>query len=93
MVNAQTTIQIRVKESLKNKASKVFKNIGLDLSSGIKIFLAEVANNEAIPFCPATPKGKKLLHYKLYKKEIAEAEENGKRFDSAKEMLDDILRD
>ncbi len=93
MSNLQTTIQIRVEETLKNKASKALKNMGLDLSSGIKMFFTEVATSEAIPFYPSTTRGKKLRHYELYKQEILEAEKNGKRFNSTKEMLDDILRD
>jgi len=88
-MNIQTTIQIRVEEDLKEKASKVLKNIGLDLSSGIKLFLKEVATSEAIPFFPSTPKGKRLLNYD--KKEIDELKKNGKRYTSNKEMIDDIL--
>lgn len=90
-MNIQTTIQIRIEESLKDKASKALKDMGLDLSSGIKLFLTEVATSETIPFFPSTKTGKKLRHYELYKKEIAEAEKNGKGFTTAEEMLDDIL--
>ena len=90
-MTTQATIQIRVEESLKNKASVVLKKIGLDLSSGIKLFLTEIATNEAIPFYPSTEKGKRLRHYELYKKEIAEAEESGKSFTSGKDLINDIL--
>ena len=88
-MNIQTTIQIRIEEGLKEKASKAFKEMGLDLSSGIKLFLTEVATSETIPFFPSTSKGKKLLHYD--KKEIAELKKSGKRYTSSKEMIDDIL--
>jgi DNA-damage-inducible protein J len=89
-MSIQTTIQIRIEESLKEKASKAFKEMGLDLSSGIKLFLTEVATSETIPFFPSTSKGKRLLHYD--KKEIAEAKKSGKRFTSGKDLVDDILK-
>jgi len=90
-MSIQTTIQIRIEEDLKDKASDVLKNIGLDLSSGIKLFLKEVVTSESVPFIPSTAKGKKLLHYEFYKKEIAEAKKSGKRYTSGKELIDDIL--
>ena len=91
-MNIQTTLQIRVDNSLKEKASDALKAMGLDLSSGIKLFLNEVAQTETIPFQPSTQKGKELRHYKLYKKEIEFAKKYGKRFTSGKDLLDDILK-
>lgn len=90
-MSIQTTIQIRIEVDLKEKASDVLKDIGLDLSSGIKLFLKEVATNESIPFFPSTARGKKLLNYEMFKKEVAEAKKSGKRYTSGKEMIDDIL--
>jgi DNA-damage-inducible protein J len=90
-MSIQTTIQIRIEEDLKEKASNVLKDIGLDLSSGIKLFLKEVVTSESIPFFPSTIKGKKLLNYELLKKEVAEAKKSGKGFATSEEMLDDIL--
>ncbi len=91
-MSIQTTIQIRIEEDLKEKASDVLKNIGLDLSSGIKLFLKEVVTSESVPFIPSTAKGKKLLNYEMLKQEIAEAKKKGKGFATSEEMLDDILR-
>ena len=45
-----TTIQIRIDKKLKIEASKVFKSMGLSLSSGLKLYLAYVANTGRIPF-------------------------------------------
>jgi len=91
-MNTQTTLQIRIDESLKEKASVTLKNMGLDLSSGIKLFLTEVATTETIPFLPSTEKGKKLRHYKEYIKEIAYLKKYGKRFDSAHEAIENMLK-
>lgn len=92
-MNIQATIQVRVEENLKAKAAKVFQSMGLDLSSGIKLFLKEVTMSEVLPFTPSTQKGKELRHYKLYKKEIADAKKHGKRYTSGKELMDDLLKD
>ncbi len=91
-MSIQSTIQLRIDNSLKEKASNALKGMGLDLSSGIKLFLNEIVISETIPFLPSTVKGKRLRHYKLYEKETAWAKKHGKRFTSAKELMDDILR-
>lgn len=39
-----TTIQIRIDSSLKAKAQKVFRKMGVSLSFGIKYYLIKVAN-------------------------------------------------
>lgn len=88
-----TTIQIRIDQTTKTKAQKAFKNMGLDLSSGIKYLLNQVSSpNNTTYICPFgfmhkyTPE---ML--KEYEKEAQYAIKHGKRFSSAKEMLDDIL--
>lgn len=91
-MSIQTTIQLRIEGNIKEKASKALKNMGLDLSSGIKLFLTEVATSEAIPFIPSTAHGKKLRNWEQLKKEIEEAEKSGKYFTSGKDLLDDILK-
>ena len=39
-----TTIQMRIDKSTKDKAQKVFKKMGLDLSSGLRVYLGRVAD-------------------------------------------------
>lgn len=43
-------IQFRVDKELKNEADKLFKELGLDLSTAIKLFLKQSVNKQAIPF-------------------------------------------
>jgi len=90
-MSTQTTLQIKIEKGLKDKVSKVFKDKGLNLSSGIKLFLTEVASGKTTHFLSPSSKGKKLLHYDLYKKEVAEAKKNDKSYTSSKELIDDIL--
>lgn len=45
-----TTLQIRLDQKMKSEASKIFKSMGLDMSTGMKIYLAQVVNTKSIPF-------------------------------------------
>ena len=47
-----TTLNIRIDEKLKNKASDVLGRMGLDLSSAIKMFLNQVVVKKGVPFSP-----------------------------------------
>lgn len=46
------TINIRIDEELKNKASSILSRMGLDLSSAIKMFLNQVVVKKGVPFSP-----------------------------------------
>lgn len=88
-----TTMQIRIDKASKSKYQKMFKNMGLDLSSGIKFLLARENNPENLTYiCPFgymhkyTPK---ML--KKYEKEAEWTLKHGKGYSSTKEMMDDIL--
>ncbi|MDB5255174.1 MAG: Addiction module antitoxin, RelB/DinJ family [Candidatus Nomurabacteria bacterium] len=84
-----TTLQLRIDEKLKTKAQKVFEALGLDLSSGIKLFLTQVAHDKELPFTPST-RAKEIRMQ--WDKEVAEALKHGKKYTSTKEMFDDILK-
>ena len=43
-------IQFRVDKELKNEADKLFKELGLDLGTAIKLFFKQSVNKQAIPF-------------------------------------------
>ena len=51
------TIQLRVDKKTKDQAQIILKKLGLDLSSGIKQFLAQVVNTKSIPFRARTANG------------------------------------
>ncbi len=87
-----TTIQIRIDEKTKRKASKVFGKMGLNVSSGIKVYLTRVAQDEAMPFVVRTENGYTQEEERQLIKEAEYAEKHGKRYTSAREALDDILR-
>ena len=47
---ANTVLQIRVDNELKEKSSKLFKNLGLDISTAIRLFLTKSLIVSNLPF-------------------------------------------
>ncbi|HEY9585396.1 MAG TPA: type II toxin-antitoxin system RelB/DinJ family antitoxin [Candidatus Paceibacterota bacterium] len=86
-----TTVQIRIDQKTKTKAQKAFKGMGIDLSSGVKLFLTQVGNTGEIPFRIFTADNLPEAAKKRLVREAKYAMKHGKRYVSAKEMFDDIL--
>jgi DNA-damage-inducible protein J len=84
-----TVINVRIEKSVKNKAQKTLESLGLDLSSGIKMFLNQVVAEDGIPFMPT--KNSQRIRAR-WDREVADALKNGKRYATTKEMMDDILK-
>mgnify|MGYP001587075982 CR=1 FL=1 len=82
-----TTLQVRISKQRKEGARKILEKVGLDLSSGINLFLEHVIVNKGVPFAPSTHKWTDLRHWKLYEKEIAWAKKHGKRYSSVDEVM------
>ncbi len=45
-----STIQIRVDDELKKKSDRLFKDLGTDTTSAIRIFLTQAVANNGFPF-------------------------------------------
>ena len=45
-----STITVRVDEKVKKKAADVFKEVGMDMSTAINVFLKQVIRSNGIPF-------------------------------------------
>jgi DNA-damage-inducible protein J len=83
-----TTLSIRIEEKTKRAASKALKDIGLDLSSGVKLFLNQVVTDKGLPFKPTKRSPKEIRAQ--WDAEVAEALRSGKRYNSAKELFTDL---
>jgi len=46
----ETRLNVRVDNTIKKQAEAVFAALGMNMSTGINIFLAQVARSRAIPF-------------------------------------------
>ena len=72
-------LQIRVDTTLKEDASKIFEDLGIDISSAIRIFLKRVVIDNGIPFRLTIPKSpyRAELGYKALLQIQEEAQNNG----------------
>lgn len=82
-----TQINIRIEEKTKRAASKALSDIGLDLSTGVKLFLHQVVTEKGLPFTPT--KNPAVLRAK-WDAEVTDALKSGKSYKSAKELLGDL---
>ena len=81
-----STITVRVEDKLKKEASDVFKEVGMDMSTAITIYLKQVVRTNGIPF-PVTAEKPNDLTLKA----IEEAEK-GKMasFSSIDALMEDL---
>lgn len=93
-----TTLSIRLEQKLKRDSQKVFKKLGLDMSSATKIFLTQVVNTEFIPFQIRTVNGftpefeaEIIESYEELMRGMKENPQNYKKHRSGKELIEEIL--
>ena len=53
---ASSLLQIRVDDSLKDEASRVFENLGIDTSTAVRMFLKRSVMENGIPFRMTLPR-------------------------------------
>ncbi len=83
-----TTINIRIDEKLKKKASKTFADMGLDMSSAVKMFLHQTVAEKGLPF--RLTNNHKLIRA-MWDKESTEALDHGKSYKTAEKLFDDLI--
>ena len=47
---ASSILQVRIDENLRNQTAEIFNNLGLDMSSAIRLFLNRVIIAQGLPF-------------------------------------------
>jgi DNA-damage-inducible protein J len=50
MTSASTTLQVRLPRTLRDNASSVLEEMGLDLPTAVRLYLTKVAKTRRIPF-------------------------------------------
>ena len=53
---ATSLLQVRVDDSLKDEAAQVFENLGIDISTAVRMFLKRALMENGIPFRMTLPK-------------------------------------
>ncbi len=87
-----TTLQIRIDKKIKDAAQKTFQAMGLDMSSGVKLYLTQVVNKKEIPFPVVSADYWSLKKKRVMIKEAEDALKHGRSYRTAKELHDDILK-
>ena len=87
-----TTIQNRTKEKTKKAAQRILETLGLDLSTAINIYLIQIIEKKGIPFEILTENGMTPTEEREILQEMEWAIKYGKRYASAREMHQDILK-
>jgi len=87
----KTTINVRTDAATKRSAQAVFKKMGLDLSTGVNMYLSRVAQDKAMPFTPRTVNGFTPEYEADVIRETAYAKKHGKSY-TADEIMQKFFR-
>ncbi len=96
---ASTTLQLRIDKKTKNNVQKIFKTMGLDMSSAVKLFLHQVLVSKSIPFHVVTENGFTPKYEKSLRKAFVDsslekkskANNFGKGFNNGEDVISSIL--
>lgn len=86
-------VHFRTDEKRKRQAQLILHKLGLDLSTAFNMYLVRIIEKKGIPFEVVMERRLSPKEEKKIQKEIEWARKYGKRYNSAKEMFDDILRE
>jgi len=86
-MSINTTIQLRIDKKTKEQAQNIFKKMGMDMSSGMKLFLSQVIRTKSIPFIARTENGFTPEYEQFILDQSKDIKENGKRFKTVKDAM------
>jgi DNA-damage-inducible protein J len=89
-MSTQDTIQIRIDKKTKAAAKQTLEDLGLDMSSAVKLFLVNVINSKSIPLDLRTANGFTVEQERKLLAETEEAKKSGQRFASVDELMKDL---
>lgn len=82
---------MRVDSKMKKSADETFREMGLDMSSGVKLFLHQVVRSGSIPFIIRTENGFTPQQEREMIRETEIALKRGKKYRTAEEALFAVL--
>ena len=89
-MSKQDTIQIRIDSKTKKAARQTLDELGLDMSSAVKMFLTNVVNRKGIPLDLRTENGFTLAQEQALIADTLEAKEKGKAYTDLDELFSDL---
>ena len=93
MSNLSNTINMsfRVDKNLKRKADELFKNLGMNTSVALNMFLTQSVREQSIPFTPSMEiPNKRLLNALEEVEDIETGKVEAKRYKSFEDALKDL---
>jgi DNA-damage-inducible protein J len=91
-MTTQETIQIRIDAKTKKAARKTLDELGIDMSTAVKLFLNNVINRQGIPLDLKTQNGFTLQQEQALLAETAEAKKDAKKFATVDDLMKDLQR-
>lgn len=91
-MSTQDTIQIRIDSKTKAAAKKTLNEVGLDMSSAVKLFLVNVVNRKGIPLDLRTENGFTLAQEQALIAETQLAKNSSKKFPTIDALMKDLER-
>jgi len=87
----QTSIKTRISDELKDNASQVLNNCGLNVSTAIRLFLEQVVKQQGLPFAVTSKPSAKTAAALI---EAADIEQTARdHYSSLEGMMDAMRRD
>ncbi len=93
MANIENTVNmtIRIDKDFKKEIDNLFRNLGLNTSSAIMMFLKQCNREQGIPFMASMEShSAKLISALLESEDIINGKINAKRYKNFDELVDDI---
>lgn len=89
-MKTQDTIQIRIDAKTKKAARQTLDELGIDMSSAVKLFLTNVVNRKGIPLDLLTENGFTLEQERALIAETKQAKDSQKRFATVEALMRDL---
>ncbi|MFA5248623.1 MAG: type II toxin-antitoxin system RelB/DinJ family antitoxin [Patescibacteria group bacterium] len=86
-------IQIRIDAKTKNEAKKVLADLGMDMSSAVKIFFHQIINTKNFPCELRDVNGFTLRKAEILRESIKEANSSNKSFKNGSSLIKAALND
>ncbi len=89
-MKTQDTIQIRIDAKTKKAARKTLDELGIDMSSAVKLFLTNVVHRQGIPLDLLTENGFTLAQERALLLETELAKKSARRFATVESLMKDL---
>lgn len=86
-------LQIRIDTKTKREAQKILDNLGIDMSSAVKLFFRQIINARNLPFELRDENGLTLHGAEILRESVISAKNSTKTFKSGSALLKDALID